>query len=289
MQTILPRLAALAAALLVAACASAPPPAPPDLRVSGNRLFLAAEINGQPVEALLDSGAEMSLLDAGTAIRLGLGTTGEAEVRGTGAATEDVTFAEGLETRAAGITLPNQTAAVLDLSDISTRVVGEPVAAILGRELFDAARFALDIEAGRFGQTDDTALKGAVRLPLTDADGIKQVPVRIDGQPEMLADFDLGNGGRVLISEAFARRAGLLDPGRINGTESGGGIGGAVTRQLVTLETLEIAGHTLRNIEAAIDPSPDAMDANVGVSVLREFELLIDFPGGAVWLRSRGS
>jgi predicted aspartyl protease len=280
------RLCLAASALLLAACASAPPPAP-DLRVSGNRLFIAAEINGQPIEALLDSGAEMTLLDAAAASRLGLGTAGSADVRGSGAATEEVTFAEGLQTRAAGITLENQMAAVLDLTDISARVVGEPVAAILGREIFDAARLYLDIETGTFRTTGDTALDGAVRLPLTDAMGIKQVPVRIEGQPESLADFDLGNGSRVLISEAFARRAGLLEPARITGTESGGGIGGAVTRQLVTLETLEIAGQTLRNVEAAIDPSPDAPDANVGVSVLRRFDMLIDFPGGAVWLRPR--
>ncbi len=280
------RLCLAASALLLAACASAPPPAP-DLRVSGNRLFIAAEINGQPIEALLDSGAEMTLLDAAAATRLGLGTAGSADVRGSGAATEEVTFAEGLQTRAAGITLENQMAAVLDLTDISARVVGEPVAAILGREIFDAARFYLDIETGTFRTADDTTLDGAVRLPLTDAMGIKQVPVRIEGQPEILADFDLGNGSRVLISEAFARRAGLLEPARITGTESGGGIGGAVTRQLVTLETLEIAGQTLRNVEAAIDPSPEAPDANVGVSVLRRFDMLIDFPGGAVWLRPR--
>ena len=280
------RFPTLAAAFLLAACASSRPPTP-DLRVSGNRLFIAAEINGQPVEALLDSGAEMTLLDAGAATRLGLGTAGSADVRGSGAATEEVTFAEGLTTRAAGITLENQMAAVLDLSDISTRVVGEPVAAILGRELFDAARFHLDIETGAFRPTDNTSLDGAIRLPLTHANGIKQVPIRIEGQPEILADFDLGNGSRVLISEAFARRAGLLEPARVTGTESGGGIGGPVTRQLVTLETLELAGHTLRNVEAAIDPSPDAPDANVGVSVLRRFDLLIDFPGGAVWLRPR--
>ncbi|MDP3459737.1 MAG: aspartyl protease family protein [Hyphomonas sp.] len=280
------RLCLAASALLLTACASAPPPAP-DLRVSGNRLFIAAEINGQPIEALLDSGAEMTLLDAAAAARLGLGTAGSADVRGSGAATEEVTFAEGLQTRAAGITLENQMAAVLDLTDISARVVGEPVAAILGREIFDAARFYLDIETGAFRTANDTTLDGAVRLPLTDAMGIKQVPVRIEGQPESLADFDLGNGSRVLISEAFARRAGLLEPARITGTESGGGIGGAVTRQLVTLETLEIAGQTLRNVEAAIDPSPDAPDANVGVSVLRRFDMLIDFPGGAVWLRPR--
>lgn len=280
------RLCLAASVLLLTACASAPPPAP-DLRVSGNRLFIAAEINGQPIEALLDSGAEMTLLDAAAATRLGLGTAGSADVRGSGAATEEVTFAEGLQTRAAGITLENQMAAVLDLTDISARIVGEPVAAILGREIFDAARFYLDIQTGTFRTADDTTLDGAVRLPLTDAMGIKQVPLRIEGQPEILADFDLGNGSRVLISEAFARRAGLLEPARITGTESGGGIGGPVTRQLVTLETLEIAGQTLRNVEAAIDRSPEAPDANVGVSVLRRFDMLIDFPGGAVWLRPR--
>ncbi|MBI1398814.1 pepsin/retropepsin-like aspartic protease family protein [Hyphomonas sp.] len=274
--------------LALTACVSTPQPSP-DLRVAGNRLFIAAEINGEPIEALLDSGAEMTLLDSAAAVRLGLMTGGTAEARGTGAASEEVTFAEGLHTRAGGVELENQTAAVLDLSELSSRLIGKPVSAVLGREIFDAARFYLDIDAAVFRITDKTSLVRAVRVPLSDANGIKQVPVRIEGQAGILADFDIGNGNRVLISEAFARRAGLLDPARITGTESGGGIGGPVTRQLVILETLEIAGVTLQNIEAAIDPSPNATDANTGVSVLRKFEMLIDFPGGTVWLRPRRS
>lgn len=278
----------------LAACASALPVVPAEqagaeqpvqvnLRVAGNRLYLPASLNGVATEALLDSGAELSLVDTAFAAEADLVSFGHAEARGTGAGTSEVRFAEGVRIEAAGLTLADKLVAIMDLSDISARLAGSPLTLILGREIFDAGPWHLDIGAATLSRLAPHELPGSGALVLTDAHGIKQLDVLINGVP-VPADFDLGDGSEVLLSQDFAERAGLLVPEKILGTREGGGVGGAITRTLVHVDTLEIGGHVLTDITAAVSPQSDGAQANIGVSVLRNFKWVIDFPGNRVWL-----
>lgn len=282
----------------LAACSSTPAPKPelesaaPEvaspyaLRVSGNRIFLPASVNGVKTEALLDSGAELTLVDRAFAGEAGLIAFGEAEARGTGEGTESVQFAEGVTLAAAGKTMEGQVVAILDLSEISARVVSGAVTVILGRELFDAGVWRLDIEGGTLEAVGPEELPANGALALTDAHGIKQVDILLNGFA-VKADFDLGNGNEVLLSRSFAEQAGLLDPANILGVKEGGGVGSAVERTIVRVDRLEIGGHVLTGLTAAVSPNSDGADANIGVSVLRQFGLIIDFPGNRVWLEAQ--
>ncbi len=91
----------------------------------------------------------------------------------------------------------------------------------------------------------------------------------------------------MLIGAAYAERAGLLAPDRIVGQKSGGGIGGEVERDLVVLAELEVAGVSFRDVPAAIDRTDNAGDVNVGVRILRNFVITVDFAENAVWLEPR--
>lgn len=277
------RLGALLITFTLTACAT---PGEASLRVEGNRLFLPIEVNGARSDALLDSGAEMTFVDTAFAQQVGLVAFGNEEVKGTGAGTEEVQFAEGVTLSTAGQTLEPQVVAILDLTDISSRVVGQPVAVILGRELFDAGRYELDISRGVLRPVSRSVAPRGQQLALSDANGIKQVDIRINGVA-VKADFDLGNGSEVLLSSSFADAAGLLTPDNIIGTQMGGGIGGPVERTIVRIGTLEIAGEEFSGITAAVSPSGDDTDANIGVSVLREFGLVIDFSEDKVWMEPR--
>lgn len=254
------------------------------LRLAGDRLFVPVVVNGTATEALLDSGAEMTLVDAGFARRLDLALQGSETARGTGGE-QEVRFASGVDIESTGTRLDDLTVAVLDLSDISERLVGEPVRLVLGRDLFDAGRFLLDIRNGRFRRVDDSHRPQGVRLSLTDHAGIKQIPVEIEGVPA-LADFDLGNGSEMLIGRKFAAANGWLTPGRLLGTREGGGLGGAVERDLLRLDALSLAGKRFTDITAAVDDTANAAQANVGVDVLEHFLMTIDFPRNAVWLET---
>jgi len=79
----------------------------------------------------------------------------------------------------------------------------------------------------------------------------------------------------------------LLTYGRKVTTKSGGGLGGATLRQIVTLRTLEVAGRTFTDVSAAIDAQPSASDVNIGVNILRHFAITTDFANHAVWLAPR--
>lgn len=278
----------------LAACASAPEPGPaaaesperPILRVVGNRIFLPIEVQGIAAEALLDSGAEMTLVDTQFAATASLEAFGAEEAKGTGAGTQSVQFAEGVTLRAAGKTLQDRMVVILDLTDIAERVVGSPLTVVLGREFFDAGIYAIDIEAGRIEELAADSVPSSAAIPLQDAHGIKQFEARVNGLP-VLADFDLGNGNEVLLNRAFAERAGLLTPETIIGTKMGGGIGGEVERTLVRVETLEVGGLSLKGITAAVSPQAEGAEANIGVSVLRNFRIIVDFAGNRLWLEPR--
>jgi hypothetical protein len=261
--------------------------APATLIVRGDRVFIPVRLNGlETRDALLDSGAELSLVDQAFAQQAGLVTAGTETARGTGGE-EEVTFAQGVTIEAAGIRLEDRPVAVLDLSDIATRLVGSPLTMIVGRELFDAARLAIDIESGSIAPVGRDAVPAGRRLDMQTHAGLQTIPLSVEGGEPVQADFDLGNGNEVLIGAAYAARAGLLAPDRIVGQKSGGGIGGEVDRDLVVLAELELAGVSFRDVPAAIDRTENAGDVNVGVRILRNFVITVDFAENAVWLEPR--
>jgi hypothetical protein len=291
MAALLSCCASLAAGEAAAEPASATPEATATptaiLIVRGDRLFVPARLNGvETRDALLDSGAELSLIDADFARRAGLATAGTETARGTGGE-EEVTFAQGVTLEAGGIVLEDRTVAVLDLGDIAARLVGSPLTMIVGRELFDAARLAVDIEGASLAVVPRALEPTGQRLPMQTHKGLQTIPVAVEGAAPVQADFDLGNGSEVLIGAAYAERAGLLALGRVTDQKSGGGIGGEVVRDLVVLKELEVAGVIFRDVPAAIDRTDNAADVNIGVRILRHFRITTDFAENAVWLEPR--
>jgi len=255
-----------------------------DLR--GDRVFVAVAINGVRTVAILDSAAELTVLDRSFAASLHLGDGTAVTARGTGTATAAATVVAGVALTVAGRTLRPANVAVIDLRDVAARIGAGRVDVILGRDLFDAGVVALDLASGALQIVGGDAAHPGVAVPLTARRGIETMPVTIEGIAA-IADFDLGNGGTVLIGAAFARRHRLLS-GRATGVIPGGGIGGATEQTTFTLASLDLAGHRFVDVPVAIDASPTAADANIGVRLLRRFGIVTDFPGRQVWLDWRG-
>jgi len=253
------------------------------LDIRGDRLFVGAAINGVQTEALLDSGAELTLVDQAFAAEIGLTAFGAETARGTGGEAP-VQFAEIVSLNVAGVHLEGLTVAILDLSDIAARLIGGDLSLIAGREFFDAARIDIDFENGEICPIDRTSEPAGVRLPLEMHRGLATMPVTVEGSDPVQADFDLGNGNQVLIGAGFAHALGIDAPERVIASRKGGGIGGEILRDHVTLRNLVLAGVEFEDIEAVIDPTDNAADVNVGVRILRNFHLVVDFNEGAIWL-----
>lgn len=254
---------------------------------TGSRLMIDARVNGHAVSALLDSAAETSFLDREFAQTLNL-KGGEAVAgQGSGQASFEATLVNGVTLEALGLSLADQTVAVADLGDVGRRLLKHRLDLILGREIFDAARLAIDIEGRTIAVVPREREPRGVRLELVSEHDVETVPVRVEASAPLRATFDLGNGSQILVSKSLAERMKLLTDGRRVRTESGGGLGGEAARQVVTLAYLEVAGRRFTAVEAAVDPQPSASDLNIGVSVLRHFRITTDFAQHAVWLDAR--
>lgn len=277
------KVAATAGTPAVVACAENSFP----LRLTtGSRLLVAAQVNGTEVEALLDSGAEASLLDTEFAQRLGLTGGKDVTARGSGAGTTKASLVSGVTLEAFGLKLTDRTVGVVPLADVGQRLLGHPLPFILGREIFDSARLQIDIEGRTVRVVDRGSEPRGVRLPLQSSHGIETLPVVIEGRPAQ-ALFDLGNGSSPMLGGAFVDAARMLTDGREVGEVMGGGIGGGVARQQITLESLEMAGKRFENVLASIDRSEHTHEFNVGVSLLRHYYITTDFSQRAVWLEPR--
>jgi hypothetical protein len=272
----------ISALLLTAAAATTP------LTVRGDRIFVSARFNGVPTLAVLDSAAEASFVDDGFAEKIGAGQGRPVVARGSGGAAP-AHLAKGVRVEAAGLCLDDLTIGVTDLDDVGARLFGGSVDAIVGRELFDAARLAIDIDKGTIAVLTRGGKPKGKMLRLASHHGIETVRISVEGDAPVWAEFDLGNGSDVSIGKTYARRLGLLNPERIVAREEGGGIGGKVRRDVVVLKTLTLAGVTFRDVRATIDSQPGAADANIGVKLLRHFRIVTDFGQKAVWLKPRAT
>lgn len=253
----------------------------------GSRLMISARVNGRPVEALLDSAAEVTLIDHQFASSLQLeGGTAETG-HGSGESAFKATLIGGVRLQALGLSLENQTVAIADLADVGKRLLGRKLDVILGREIFDAARLRIDIDGRQITVLKDDQEPAGTKLTLVSEHGVETIPVKVENQGPLRATFDLGNGSEVLLRSKLAARMHLLTDGRPVAAHAGGGLGGAQQRQTITLHTLEIAGQRFTDVPAAIDPQPTASDVNVGVSVLRRFIITTDFAKHTVWLEAR--
>ena len=278
----------IASALLLcgAMAAHTAPRSYPLTLLNGSRLLVEASVNGRGTQALLDSAAEATLLNAAFAERLQLKGTERVTGQGSGARTFAGELLHGVELQAFDVTLRDQTVAIADLSDIGHRLLGRPLDMILGREIFDAARLQIDIDGGRVMVLPADAAALGTRLGLVTEHGVETIPARVEGR-QVRATFDLGNGGQVLISSRLAQQLHVLSDGRGATTRPGGGLGGEVVRQIVTLHSLELAGRSFHDVQAAIDAKSGASDLNVGVSILHNFLITSDFSRHAVWLQWR--
>ncbi|MGE5063944.1 MAG: pepsin/retropepsin-like aspartic protease family protein [Myxococcales bacterium] len=270
--------ALLAIALMVTAAAAEAEP----LKFYNGRLFISATINRVSTEALLDSGAEATLVDPVLAAKAKL-PEGKAQViKGSGGAAP-AHIVEGVTVGALGMELHPDAVVVLDMTDLSKRLIKRPTHAIVGRELFDSARLAINISAGEISTVSRDVEPRGEKLPLTGHAGIEGIPVKANGALAQ-AEFDLGNGSDVLISRQMVKKLGL----KIIGKKSGGGIGGALNRDVVRLNSLEVAGKTFHNVTATIDDQPSHNDLNVGTEILKNFAITTDFKDRAVWLQPLG-
>ena len=251
---------------------------------------VGAAVGGAAIGALVDSGAQTSVIDRAAAARLGVpagallpllayGVTGAPQVGH--AAVADVALG--------GLSLPGLHLAVLDLQPI-VQATGRLVELVIGQDVLRRAAVDIDFPRGRLAFHPSGARPSGVAL--------SALPARLHGH-ELLAGVgveghaleavvDTGSSSALALSERAARAAGLLDAGRTVRTEIGVTFGGAGSDRLVTVESLSLAGRRpLRGVAVQVFPTPSGLgqapDALLGVGAFLRDRVLLDLARGEFW------
>ncbi|HWF01207.1 MAG TPA: aspartyl protease family protein [Caulobacteraceae bacterium] len=249
----------------------------------GARIYLPVTVSGSPTLALLDSGAGMTVLDAGFAKSAGIEADSHMAVGGAaGGASAGV--AHHVVVAVGGLHLRDVTVLILDLKTIASQI-GHPLQVILGREAFDASVVDVDFADRRVNFVERRAFAapaGAVATPLkARGGGARSVPVSVEGRPPIYVGFDLGNGGSLTLDRTYWEEVGLLGD-RPSSVTLAGGVGGVREHRIAEVRRLEFAGATLNAVPVLLAETADE-GATLGARVLSRFHLWIDYAGDTLF------
>jgi hypothetical protein len=252
----------------------------------GTRIFFKGMVNGHPADVMLDSGAATTVIDTGFAARIGLSGGQAITMRGQ-SGTQAATVVPDVSFGAGPLSLKSQVV-LLDLAPV-TRGIGRQIDMVLGRQAFEAGIVDIDFEKGElhFRPRDGFAApSGATRLPLTRAGGIRQIPISIGNRAPILADFDLGHGGSMLLARPDWQNDPELSGLRTAVTQAGG-VGGVSEKRLAVLPSVTVGGHKFEQVPSLLnlrDTELPTHGANIGIELLRRFRIALDFTGDTLWL-----
>lgn len=246
---------------------------------------IPAQVNGVPVRAVVDSGAQFSAVDAVLANRLDLTRTLAAPLIAYGVSGEPrLTHTVRLDLGVEGLAVPAVRAAVLDLAAIS-KATGRDFQLLIGRDVLrhlvveadfprDRARF---VARGAYAAPPD-----ARTVVLTERGGAPTLPARVEAAAPIDVLVDTGASGVLALSEGAAREAGLLSPGRPVSRAHSVSLGGLSLDRVVTARTVAVAGLILRDVPvqiyrpAANAPAPSGL---VGAGLFARFRIALDLGG----------
>lgn len=250
----------------------------------GVLLEVDATLNGAPVRALIDSGAQVSAVDSGLAARLALPRTTALPFLAYGVTGgPKVTHTVRLDLALPGLTITNLRAASLDLAGLAD-ASGREFDILVGRDILSKVVLDVDPATHRVRLTSPTAYalpRGAVSIPLRMRQGAPHIVVIIEGAPTVEALVDTGAHSILALTTAAARETGLLAAGREQTETPSIGLGGVVVNRRARARSVRIAGLDLGETEVLIyrpgkqTPAPAGL---IGSGFLRRYRYALDLP-----------
>lgn len=248
---------------------------------------LAVRVQGVPVRAVVDSGAQFSAIDRVLAGRLGLqaapipllafGVSGQPELTHTVAFDLDI----------GPLRAPAMRAATLDLLRLSA-VMRRPFALLIGRDLLGAVAADVDWPNARAALMRREAFQApdaAELAPTRSRAHALMTEVTIEGAPVEVM-VDTGATSEIALSESTAERLGLLATRPVQ-TGRSVSLGGVSRDRVVRAASVTFAGRRLTDVAVQVftPSSPGPLPAGLlGVGILRRFRVGLDLGAGRLWL-----
>lgn len=261
-------------------------PLPPNARL----IEIEATVNGRAVGAVVDSGAQLSAVDAALAERLDLPATVAAPILAYGVGGQPrLSHTVHLDLGLPGLAVAGVRAAALDLAAVSS-ATGRDFQLLIGRDVLRQVIVEADFAGGRARLLDRQAYsppRDAMVIPLGGGGGAPTAPVRIDGAPPLDLLVDTGASGAVALSEPAARTAGLLAPGRAVSRAHSVSLGGLSLDRVVRARSVSVGPLHATGIDVQIyarnahAPAPSGL---LGAGLLSQFRIALDLSGQRLYL-----
>lgn len=252
---------------------------------TGDTLLVRAHIGGIATAAIVDSGSAASIISASLAARLGLEGTEQRTIRGlSGRAPARIVRA--LDVVIGGQSHHLATAYIVDL-DTASAALGRTIDLVLGADVFAGRYLALDFANSRYALAESFAGgpdwtfapmghgRNRELLVYASIAGLDPVPLMVD----------LGSNTALILSRDYADRHGLLE-GKPRSTTVLGGVEGKRTATTFMVDRAEMAGLVIDAIPtlAVDDWLSGSTVGNIGLPLLAQFDVVLDFAIGRLWL-----
>jgi hypothetical protein len=247
-------------------------------------------INGKDVGwFILDSGADIVVVDKVVADNLNLPKVGRLPLVGVGGI-EEQPFRTVSELKLGPATLDGTQCAEMDLAPYS-KVFQVEIAGIIGFDLFRRSIISVDLDKPAVSIFDPSTFKlpEGQWTPTKFSTGNIALQARMEGGRTGWFRLDTGANGTVQFHAPFVRKEHLLDNRNTTDVEEGGA-GGSSHGKKGTIDWFELAGHRFEQPEAVFSLATvgafndSYLAGNIGQDFMKPFVVYFDFGGSRVAL-----
>ena len=244
-------------------------------------------IAGREVTALIDSGAQYSVIDRALVEALGLTRFFDMPLVAYGVGGQpQVGRGVTLDLTAGSLSVGGLRAAILDLGPLAEAAgLGAPL--VLGQDILGEAVLEMDLKRRRARLVDPAGYEVSPALrsvPVKRSGTALTTEVTVEGAV-IRAVVDTGFSSLLALGQSAAEAAGLLD-GRPVEPGSSLVLGGAVAARIVRARTMTFADQVHRNRPVSIfadTAAPGVPDALLGMGAFAGRRVVIDLGAGRLW------
>lgn len=249
-------------------------------------VFVRGSLNGsEPLWMGVDTGASRSVVDSGTAKRLGIASGADTVVGGAGG-TAAGSVVSGLTLTLPGVEIEKLHIDATDLSFLTARL-GRPLAMIVGYELFSQFVVEMNFDRNELRVYDPDTYKP----PLS----AEEVPIEIEAnQPYVRTTvtvgdasiegryiLDTGSANSVIFTPDTVKRHRIVERFSRTLQSRAGGVGGEMTLVLGRVGSVTFGSHVIANVVALAPNSGEFAAAgaagNLGGNIFRRFNFVVDY------------
>ena len=246
-----------------------------------------------PVRMILDTGAQLSVVEASAAIaaKADVFAPTEGALRVAGVGGEEKAWLASFKSAQLGPIDFGGLVTVLRRSTSNLHFGGLPFGSIdvnlLGAPVLGAFSFVtFDYPAAKFVLSGGSAFvpsRNAARIPLTVRDSLAYVPLRV-GTHTIEAMVDTGARDELFLNEEVVRKWGFESYANAGGTFKAAGLGGMIHGRQFRIALMHLGDVPVQNV--IVDSSTGPWQARIGSQLLERWRTTFDFRNGALWLES---